>query len=223
MAIKDKTSSPRREWLVPVLLVLLSAVPVIAGGFRLAELGGGGPVTPGNARFFDSPVPVVLHIAASALYCVLGAFQFAPGLRRRRPGWHRLAGRFLVPFGLVSALTGLWMTVSYTLPAMDGELLMVQRLGFGSAMALFLVLGFAAVRRRDIAGHRAWMVRAYAIGQGAGTQVFTHLPWVLFLGAPGEVVRAALMGAGWVVNIAVAEWVIRGHGARPSRRAERVG
>lgn len=41
-------------------------------------------------------------------------------------------------------------------------------------MAACLVLGFTAIRRRDIAAHRAWMIRAYAIGLGAGTQAFTE-------------------------------------------------
>jgi Predicted membrane protein (DUF2306) len=53
------------------------------------------------------------------------------------------------------------------------------------------------------------MTRAYAIGLGAGTQVVTHLPWFVFVGKPDESTRAMLMGAGWVINLAVAEWIIR--------------
>ena len=41
-------------------------------------------------------------------------------------------------------------------------------------MAAAIVLGFTAIRRRDIAAHRAWMIRAYALGLGAGTQAFTE-------------------------------------------------
>ena len=59
------------------------------------------------------------------------------------------------------------------------------------------------------ATHSAWMTRAYAIGLGAGTQVFTFLPWTLFFGEPGQAMHAVLMGAGWVINLAVAEVVIR--------------
>ncbi|MEU0490197.1 DUF2306 domain-containing protein [Nocardiopsis sp. NPDC006139] len=95
-----------------------------------------------------------------------------------------------------------------------------MRLVFGSAMAAAVLLGFAAVRRGDIAGHRAWMTRGYAIGLGAGTQVFTHLPWVLLLGQPGEATRTVLMAAGWVVNLAVAEWAVcRGPAAAGERAA----
>ncbi|MEY9212064.1 DUF2306 domain-containing protein [Thermobifida halotolerans] len=213
------TSSSRREWLVIALLILLSAVPVLAGAVRLGELAGGAQITPENARFFASPTPVVLHIISSVVYCVWGAFQFAPRFRRRRIGWHRAAGLLLVPLGLLSAFSGLWMTLFYPRPEGDGDLLTLLRLVFGSAMVLSLVLGFVAVRRRDIAGHSAWMIRGYAIGQGAGTQVLTHLPWALLLGAPGELSRAVLMGAGWVINIAVAEWIIRGRSVGSARSA----
>lgn len=202
---------------MPAGLIALSVVPVAAGAARLTELAGGAEVTAENARFFAMPLPVVLHILGASVYSVLGAFQFASGFRRRKPGWHRAAGRILVPCGLVVALSGLWMTLFYPRPPGDGDLLSGFRLVFGSAMVGSIILGLAAIRRRDVARHRAWMARAYAIGMGAGTQVFTHLPWILILGRPGELTRALLMGAGWVINLAVAEWVIRKRPSRPSR------
>ena len=73
-----------------------------------------------------------------------------------------------------------------------------------------------AIRRRDFASHGAWMTRAYAIGMGAGTQVLTHLPWFVLVGTPGESARTFLMGAGWVINVVVAEWIIRSRDARPA-------
>lgn len=207
-------------WLVPASLLLLSAVPVAAGSARVAELAGGGPVTAGNARFFAMPLPVVLHIFGASLFCVLGAFQFVPALRRRRPRWHRVTGRLLVPCGLVAALSGLWMTLFYDRPPGDGGLLTAFRLVFGTAMVVSIVLATLAIRRRDIPRHRAWMTRGYAIGLGAGTQVLTNLPWVLLVGAPGEVTRAVLMAAGWVINLVVAERALRKAGARPPRSGQ---
>jgi hypothetical protein len=56
------------------------------------------------------------------------------------------------------------------------------------------------------------MTRGYAIALGAGTQVFTILPWVLMfgpIGAADELPRTVLMMAAWVINLAVAEHVIR--------------
>ena len=114
------------------------------------------------------------------------------------------------------------MTLFYPWPDGDGELLYGLRLLFGSAMALSIVLGIVAIRRRDFVGHGAWMIRGYAIGLGAGTQVLTHLPWFLLLGTPDELPRALLMGAGWVINLAVAEWIIGKQPTRPARRASAV-
>jgi uncharacterized membrane protein len=209
------TSSARADWLVPAALIALSVVPVAAGAVRLVELAGGAEITPENARFFAAPLPVVLHILGAFVFCVLGALQFSPGIRRRWPGWHRFAGRLVFPSGLVAALSGLWMTQFYALPATDGELLYLIRLLVGWGMLLCLVLGFAAIGRRDIARHSAWMMRGYALGMGAGTQVWTHLLWFLLFGSPDEFPRALLMGTGWAINLAVAEWIIRGRPARP--------
>jgi len=212
-AIVDKN---RSAWLIPTALIVLSIVPVAAGAVRITQLTGGEQVTPDNARFFASPLPVVLHIFSVSLYAILGAFQFVPSLRQRRHRWHRIVGRIVVPCGLVAALSGLWMTQFYPWPDGDGEILYGLRLLFGSAMLLSILFGVAAIRRRDFAQHGDWMLRGYAIGMGAGTQVLTNVPWVLIFGKPGEFPRALLMGAGWVINLAVAEWIIRKRLAYPS-------
>ncbi len=207
---KARTKAGSAKWLVAAL-ILLSAIPLAGGAFRLTELAGGAAITPANARFFAAPLPVVLHIVCASVYALLGAFQFAPAFRRRRPGWHRAAGRLLVPCGLLVGLSGLWMTLFYPHAAGTGELLAAVRLGFGSAMVGSIVLGVVAIRRGDVRGHRAWMMRGYAIGLGAGTQVLTLGVGAMILGPPNAVSVALLMGAGWVINLAVAEWAIRRH------------
>ena len=196
------------EWLIPAGLIALSVVPVVAGAVRLVQLGSGAEITPDNVRFFAAPLPVVLHIISVTLYCVLGAFQFVPDFRRRNPNWHRAAGRILVPSGLVVALTGLWMTQLYPSIEYDGTTLYALRLLVGAALILFIYRGFAAIRRRDFLHHRAWMMRSYALAIGAGTQVLTHIPWLLFPSIQGELTRTLLMGAGWAINVAVIEWIL---------------
>lgn len=86
-------------------------------------------------------------------------------------------------------------------------------------MTLSLCLGVAAILRRDLPRHQAWMMRGYALGLGAGTQAFTHLPWFLFPSLHGELARAVFMGAGWAINLAVAEWLIaRGRRSPPGAK-----
>jgi uncharacterized membrane protein YozB (DUF420 family) len=207
------TSSDTADWLVPAGLVTLSAIPTVAGVFRVLQLAGGVEVTLDSARFFVAPLPVVLHVLSTVIFCVLGAFRFSPGLRRRNPDWHRGVGRTLVPCGLVAALAGVWMTHLYA-PGIDapesfnGLLADAIRVVAGSAMAFALVLGFAAIRGRDIPPHRTWMLRGCALGLGAGALAVTHLPWYLLPDIQGELARTLLIAAGWGLNLAVAEWAI---------------
>jgi hypothetical protein len=104
----------------------------------------------------------------------------------------------------------------------DGDFLSALRLLFGSAMIVSIVLSFAAIRRRDVVQHRAWMMRAYAIGLGAGTQALVLMVGEMIAGKPSEISRALLMGACWVINLAVAEWVIRRRTVHPVRTVTAV-
>ena len=199
----------KQELFITGGLILLSLIPMLAGAFRIVELSSGAEVTPENARFFASPIPVVTHIIASILFSIIGAFQFAPSFRRFKRGWHQTLGKWLlVPNGLAVAISGLWMTLFYPWPDGDGVILYGMRLLVGTAMFLFIILGIFAVRQRNFKLHGDWMLRGYALGLGAGTQVLTHIPAIIFPNLEGELPRAMMMGAGWVINIAVAEWVI---------------
>ncbi|MDQ6648830.1 MAG: DUF2306 domain-containing protein [Actinomycetota bacterium] len=209
---------PRAGRWVPAGLVALAAIPVLAGTARLVEILGGPELIPTDPRFTASPAVVVVHVTAAIGYALLGAFQFSAGIRRRHPGWHRRTGRLLVALGLAVALSAVWMTLMFPTKEGTGDLLYVFRLLFGSGMAACIILGLTAIRRRDIARHRAWMTRAYALALGAGTQAFTVGFGEALFGS--SVVRTDLMlGAGWAINLAVAEWVIRRPAARRAHRA----
>jgi uncharacterized membrane protein YozB (DUF420 family) len=202
-----------RSWPVPVTLVALSAIPVTAGTLRLIQLAGGPAVIPADHRFAGFPLPLVMHIVGATVYALVGILQLVPRFRRRHLTGHRRAGRALAVAGLLVAVSALWMTLFYEAQPGTGDLLYLLRLAFASAMATCLVLGFTAVRRRDIAAHRAWMIRAYAIGLAAGTQAFTEGIGGAIFGT-GVLAADLAKGAGWVINLAVAEWAVR----RPAGR-----
>lgn len=205
-------SSRSTEW-VPLALVALVLIPAVAGSLRLVELAGGPLLLPANPRMTSSPLPVVVHITCAVPYAVLGAFQFSTRLRRRHPSWHRASGRTAVGLGMAVALSGLWMALFYPRQPGTGELSLVFRLAFGSAMAVCIVLGFAAIRRADVTTHRAWMMRGYAIALSAGTQTFTLAVGPAMFGS-GTLTRDLSLGAAWAINLAVAELVIS-RSARP--------
>jgi uncharacterized membrane protein len=199
----------KADWLIPAALITLAFIPILAGLVRLGSLASGAATTSENARFFASPVPVILHIIGATTFCILGAVQFSPGLRARYPKWHRASGRIVVVAGLLAALAGLWMAQLYAIVPADNMLLHAFRLFFGAAMLTCIVLGFTTIRNGQVILHQAWMRRAYAIGQGAGTQAVTQLPMLLIYGKPDAMTLAMMMGGAWVLNLTVAEWFIK--------------
>lgn len=200
------------DWKVPLALLLLSAVPFAAGALRLLSLATGENIHPGNARFFETPLPAILHIVGASFFSIVGALQFSTWLRVQFPSWHRAAGRWVMACGATAAVTGAWMTANYSIPeALQGHLLYGVRIAVAVSMLVAIAAAALAIARRDFSRHRAWMIRAYALGQGAGTQVVIFLPWAMLIGEPSEQQRDALMSLAWLVNLMVAEWIIYRH------------
>jgi uncharacterized membrane protein len=189
-------------------LVLLGIVPAIAGSMRLRQLASG-IATAEDARFLAMPGPIAVHVVGAVLFALPGAFQFSAELRRRKMAWHRLSGAILVPCGFAVSLTGLWMAQFYPSVGLDGAAVYWMRIVVGLAMTAALWLGLSAVHRHDIPAHRAWMMRAYALGMGAGTQVLTHLPLMIVPSLKNPLSRAIAMGGAWAINAVVAELLIR--------------
>lgn len=219
----SRSASPAgrpRSWPVPAALVALSVIPLTAGSLRLVGLAGGPDLMPADDRFTGFPTALVVHIVGAAVFALVGAFQFVPRFRRQHRTWHRRAGRLVTMAGLAVTGSALWLTLFYEAQPGTGALLYFLRLVFAPAMAASLLLGITAIRRRDIAAHRAWMIRAYAIGLAAGTQAFTiGIAQAIF--GTGELRIDLANGAGWVINLAVAEWAIRRPARRPNSRHPR--
>lgn len=206
----------KADFKVPALLIALSIVPTLGGIMRLVSMTDGRAVTEENARFVHSPTPFIVHGVCATLYCILGAFQFGAAFRVRWPRWHRLAGRVLAVCGLVAAATGLWMTMFYAIPVYhQGPLTYGVRLIVGTAMFASIVIAWRRILQRDVASHEAFMIRAYALGQGAGTQVLVLGPWTLLTGESEGFTRDVLLSLSWAINAVIAELIIR-------RRKQRV-
>ena len=62
------------------------------------------------------------------------------------------------------------------------------------------------------------MIRAYALAVAAGTQAFTQGIGEGLFGT-SDLSTALSVTSGWVINLAVAEWIIRRPGIRRARRA----
>jgi hypothetical protein len=192
-------------WLLPAGLITFGLVPILANALRRVAMAVA-PAAPSSGEGGGMSLPVILHVVGATVFVVLGALQFSAGFRQRRPSWHRIAGRLAILAALLAAGSGIWL--AFATLADYSPLLFVFRLLAAAGLALCIILGFRAIRQRRLTRHRAWMIRAFAIGLGAATQVFT-LGFGEGIFGESELSVALLNGAGWAINLAVAEWIIR--------------
>lgn len=213
----------KSEWAILIFVLVYSFIPTFGGLFRVLELAGGPAIAPENLRASATPFPIVLHILGSFLFCLLGAIQFLPSIRRSHPVAHRSFGQIVAVAGCLSAGSGLWMTHFYSFPiSLQGNLLYWARIILGFLMIGFIVWSVLAIRSRNVLQHSAYMLRAYAIGQGASTQTFIGIGWMILYGteATGSL-RDTMMVFAWAFNLLIAEvliWVVLAPKRLPAAR-----
>jgi uncharacterized membrane protein len=198
-------------------IVAYAAVPYFTASLQtLAEGPGLAADYVGKPPFIQAALYV--HIAGGATALALGALQFWRGLRARAPRLHRWIGRVYLVGVAVGSIGGLVI-------APTSSAGFVGFFGFSALAVLWLVTGwraYRAIRRGDVAAHRAWMIRNYALTYSAVT-LRIWLPLLVFAplvfgGTPDFAnAYAAVPFMAWLPNLLVAEWLIRRRGL-PSYR-----
>ncbi len=194
---------------IPLALFLLffSAIPILVAAVVLYQIPAG-LLPEDSARFLALPWVLFFHALGGVVFGVLGPIQFAGVLKRRFGRAHRVTGRIFVAFGLLLALSSLRLLWQF--PEGSTWVLVTARIVASVAMAGALILALLAIRNRNVARHKAWMIRAYAIGMGSATVSLIMFPIFVITGDPIEGYLSDLVFvASWGINIALAEWVIR--------------
>jgi uncharacterized membrane protein len=170
-----------------------------------------------DGLFARYPFLTLSHIVPGLLFMILGPLQFSATIRARYLRWHRWSGRVFVVCGLVIGITALVMSVA--MPAIGGLNQAAATILFGSFFLFALCKAFWHIRRREIALHREWMIRAFAIGLAVATIrpiigiffatiPFSHLTPYPFFGTAFWI--------GFVLHLITAEsWI---HTTRPQHR-----
>ncbi|WP_207006837.1 DUF2306 domain-containing protein [Nocardioides aromaticivorans] len=104
-------------------------------------------------------VVMLVHTTTGAIALALAMVQFSPRLRARRPAVHRWTGRVY----LVLMTTSMLAAYAFLLSADEidyfgGTAFDLQLWGLATTTTLSAVMAFVAIRRRDVAGHRAWIM-----------------------------------------------------------------
>lgn len=215
MEKKDKGA-----WVVPALLWLLASVTLLSAVVRLAITGealatGVLPPDPGEAAFIHHPGITALHLLPGIAFMALGPLQFIPAIRQRRPALHRWSGRIFIAAGALTAVSALVMSIVFPQVGGPGKEAAVYTISI--ALLVSLAIALRAILRRDVPRHRAWMIRAFAIGLSISTMRLYIIPMYALYGLPDDFTIGFGMWFGLVVNVAVAELILlreRWHAAR---------
>jgi uncharacterized membrane protein len=149
---------------------MVKVVPVVLHGYRPPPPASNPVAAQFGALddlFAHYPVLTLIHIAPGLLFMLLGPLQFNSTIRARHLRWHRWSGRVFVACGLVIGISALVM--SFRMPAIGGVNQAAATTLFGTYFLLALSRAFWLIRRREVALHREWMIRAFSIGLAVAT------------------------------------------------------
>jgi hypothetical protein len=145
-----------------------------------------------------------LHIGGGIIALALGAWNFVEASRRRFLSLHRWIGRIYLISVFVGGIAGFILATT----AQGG---IAGRIGFGMLAVLWLATGALAyyrIRNYDIALHRQWMIRNYALTFAAVT-LRIWIPLLVSAGYEFQEAFAAIAWISWVPNLLVAEFLLR--------------
>lgn len=194
----------RRARLVALFVLSLGVALYALGVYGLLPVGE--RVHPAlRASLREHTVGIRIHVFGAAVALLCGPFQLLPRLRTARPRLHRWLGRVYLSAGvLVGGAAGLYMA-QFAFGGLPG------RLGFATLALVWLATGaraWTAIRGGDIATHRRWMTRNFALTFAAVT-LRLYLPLALVAGIPFETAYPVIAWACWLPNLAAAEWLVR--------------
>ena len=190
-----------------------AALPFIIGFLALSGIGGSiffFTHEPNNQGFIDYPNITNFHVIPGAIYLVLAPFQFSETLRKRSLNTQRFAGRGLSAIGLVVGATALFLGLIVPYSGVSEQLV----IGFFGVLFLFsIVRGFLYIRSKEIALHREWMMRAFAIGLSIATMRLIFIPALIIVGNPTrqetEMLSIIAFTIAFVLHCSIAEIWIR--------------
>jgi uncharacterized membrane protein len=190
-----------------------AALPFIIGFLALSGIGGSiffFTHEPNNQGFIDYPNITNFLVIPGAICLALAPFQFSETLRKRSLNTQRFAGRVLSAIGLVVGATALFLGLIVPYSGVSEQLV----IGFFGVLFLFsIVRGFLYIRSKEIALHREWMMRAFAIGLSIATMRLIFIPALIIVGNPtrqeAEMLSIIAFTIAFVLHCSIAEIWIR--------------
>lgn len=164
-------SASRLLWFAVIFLVIIGVAAVTRRSLVLLwpqrfSGGGANPAAALDSGFARHAALTFVHIFPGALFLVLAPFQFSHSFRQRHLQLHRWSGRVLVICGLIIGVTALTMSFKMNI---GGPNETAATTLFAIVFLICITKAYLYIRRKEVARHREWMIRAYGVGLGVAT------------------------------------------------------
>lgn len=131
----------------------------------------------------ETPIASLLHLFMAGWYFILAPTQFLPIVRKRCPAMHRWAGRCALPAFFVGTLASFFMMP--LMPTISAAATLI----FGMYASACSIMAYVSIfLRRNVALHREWALRTYAVGFAVLSMrvlyIPVYFPLMTFLGVP---------------------------------------
>jgi uncharacterized membrane protein len=170
----------RALWSAVIFLALIGAavairrivflIPILANGYcppPLLQIPERRSFVALDQVFARHPILTMIHVIPGLLFMILGPFQFSKSIRARHLQWHRWNGRIFLAIGFIIGISALFM--SFTMQSIGGVNQAAATVLFGCFFVFALGKALWHIWRREVALHRQWMIRAFAIGLAVAT------------------------------------------------------
>ena len=161
--------------LVSVFVVLVVVGIAAAGAHYVGE--------PYNTSFLRHPIIVALHVVLGGVYLLLVPLQFVAGIRARRVGYHRGAGRVLVGVASIVGATALFMALVIPFSGRPEQIIVGFFAGF---FLVALAKSVRHVRAGRVRLHREWMIRSVSVALSISTMRLIFIPSLILVGSPTD-------------------------------------
>jgi uncharacterized membrane protein len=162
-----------------------------------------------DGKFATNRFLTLWHVLPGGIFLLFAPLQFSTWIRRRSIRFHRWSGRLLLPAVVASVLPGMYFGI---LIPYGGPSEAVVIAASGGLLVIAVCRGFLAIRRRQVARHREWMIRVFALAIAISTVRVVAVPLDVALTPAGfrpQTLFAISVWTGWIITLGVAELWIR--------------
>lgn len=150
------------------------------------------------------PVAFVIHAFSGGIALLIGPLQFRRQLLGKRPRLHRILGRIYV--------AAIWLaSIDALISALFFDVTVMAKIGFIILAVLWFgstTIGLQRIRRRQVAVHREWMIRSFALSFFFVT-FSLWVPGLTSTTLPETISYPLAVFLSWSLNLLVAEIWIR--------------